>query len=160
MNYCGREAADGSGRTGPAQGKPPSRHEGPGSKATRRERCPLRSAHGRVSQKWRREWDSRTHETVARLHAFQACAFNHSAISPEQKTPCGAAHRDQHRRRWARHSESEKEAVFRTFYRIDDSRNRELEVSAWASRSRVPSSSPTVAHSRSKTDRAGVSARS
>ena len=24
----------------------------------------------------------RTHETVARLHAFQACAFNHSAIPP------------------------------------------------------------------------------
>src|SRR5215475_13662814 len=26
----------------------------------------------------------RTHETVARLHAFQACAFNHSATSPSQ----------------------------------------------------------------------------
>jgi hypothetical protein len=24
----------------------------------------------------------RTHETVARLHAFQACAFDHSATSP------------------------------------------------------------------------------
>ena len=26
----------------------------------------------------------RTHETVARLHAFQACAFDHSATSPKQ----------------------------------------------------------------------------
>ncbi len=26
----------------------------------------------------------RTHETVARLHAFQACAFDHSATSPQQ----------------------------------------------------------------------------
>ena len=26
----------------------------------------------------------RTHETVARLHAFQACAFDHSATSPAQ----------------------------------------------------------------------------
>ena len=24
----------------------------------------------------------RTHERIAPLHAFQACAFNHSAISP------------------------------------------------------------------------------
>ena len=26
----------------------------------------------------------RTHETVARLHAFQACAFDHSATSPKK----------------------------------------------------------------------------
>ena len=26
----------------------------------------------------------RTHETVTRLHAFQACAFDHSATSPAQ----------------------------------------------------------------------------
>lgn len=25
----------------------------------------------------------RTHETVSRLHAFQACAFDHSATSPQ-----------------------------------------------------------------------------
>lgn len=31
----------------------------------------------------------RTHETLASLHAFQACAFNHSAISPRRN--CEAA---------------------------------------------------------------------
>jgi hypothetical protein len=31
----------------------------------------------------------RTLETVARLHAFQACAFNHSATSPEQRPVAG-----------------------------------------------------------------------
>jgi hypothetical protein len=29
------------------------------------------------------EDEIRTHETVARLHTFQACAFNHSATSPQ-----------------------------------------------------------------------------
>ena len=28
----------------------------------------------------------RTHDTVSRIHAFQACAFSHSAISPDQRT--------------------------------------------------------------------------
>ncbi|CAN0504423.1 unnamed protein product, partial [Discosporangium mesarthrocarpum] len=27
----------------------------------------------------------RTHETVTRLHAFQACAFDHSATSPRRR---------------------------------------------------------------------------
>ena len=26
----------------------------------------------------------RTHDTVSRIHTFQACAFNHSAISPSK----------------------------------------------------------------------------
>src|SRR5262245_10221357 len=29
---------------------------------------------------------SRTHDTVARTHAFQACAFSHSAIPPAQES--------------------------------------------------------------------------
>src|SRR3954466_6015329 len=33
----------------------------------------------------------RTLETVARLHTFQACAFDHSAISPQAGNPRGAA---------------------------------------------------------------------
>src|SRR5262245_20184720 len=28
----------------------------------------------------------RTHDTVARIHAFQACAFSHSAIPPDGRT--------------------------------------------------------------------------
>ena len=32
---------------------------------------------------WRREWDS-THVTVSRKHAFQACAFSHSATLPDR----------------------------------------------------------------------------
>jgi hypothetical protein len=31
----------------------------------------------------------RTHETVARLHAFQACAFDHSATSPRRRLKGG-----------------------------------------------------------------------
>src|SRR5437868_6531569 len=33
----------------------------------------------------------RTLETVTRLHTFQACAFDHSAISPQAGNPRGAA---------------------------------------------------------------------
>ncbi len=29
----------------------------------------------------------RTHDTVSRIHAFQACAFDHSAISPQADGP-------------------------------------------------------------------------
>ena len=36
----------------------------------------------KIVKKWRRERDSNL-ETVSRLHAFQACAFNHSATSPK-----------------------------------------------------------------------------
>src|SRR5262249_24116960 len=39
----------------------------------------------------------RTHETVARLHAFQACAFNHSATPPQSAQSCAkAAHYSRH----------------------------------------------------------------
>jgi hypothetical protein len=34
----------------------------------------------------------RTLETVSRLHAFQACAFNHSATSPVARTIAGGSH--------------------------------------------------------------------
>jgi hypothetical protein len=29
----------------------------------------------------------RTHDTVSRIHAFQACAFSHSATPPENEVP-------------------------------------------------------------------------
>src|SRR6476620_3429875 len=32
----------------------------------------------------------RTHDTVARIHAFQACAFSHSAIPPRRSHTAGA----------------------------------------------------------------------
>ena len=32
---------------------------------------------------WRREWDSNPRYGFRRTHAFQACALNHSAISPD-----------------------------------------------------------------------------
>ncbi len=35
--------------------------------------------------KWRRERDSNPRYGVNRIHAFQACAFDHSAISPHKK---------------------------------------------------------------------------
>jgi hypothetical protein len=31
----------------------------------------------------------RTHDTVSRIHAFQASAFSHSAISPKPANPAG-----------------------------------------------------------------------
>ena len=34
---------------------------------------------------WRREWDSNPRGSVNPLHAFQACTFGHSVISPRQR---------------------------------------------------------------------------
>src|SRR5947207_12658894 len=35
----------------------------------------------------------RTHDTVSRIHAFQACAFSHSAIPPRRARPKAARHK-------------------------------------------------------------------
>src|SRR5690606_23284476 len=60
-------------------------------------------------KKWRRsggESGIRTHDTVTRIHAFQACAFDHSAISPRSQSKpwvrvAGFTCRTGERKQWA-----------------------------------------------------------